>query len=113
MVHIACDEPDLLARRNTRSVFLVGTRAAASAGHRSALILPRVRDENAGPIFFFFDKSRSNRIEENVISLFAEAFFFSQPMFEKIALPINLQRFCGPFFPFTNNCLNTLLGLRK
>jgi hypothetical protein len=64
-VHIACDELDLRARHNTRSVFLVGTPRCGVRRSAQCAYLPRVRDENVGPIFFFFDKSRSNRIEEN------------------------------------------------
>ena len=75
--------------------------ARAASGQRSALSLPGLGDETGWPILDSLYKTGSHRIRENVISLFAKALLFAQTMFEKIALPIDLQTFGSPFLPFT------------
>ena len=92
---------------------VVGTPRCGVRGQRSALSLPRFREKNVGLIFCFLSQSGPNWIQKNIIGLFAKAFFFPEPMFKEIALPLNLQGLCRPFLPFAHDCLHALLAFRE
>jgi len=93
-------------------------RFADGRGHRRAMSLPELRALTVGemdewPVFGMGCEFLSHRILQNVIRLCPAAFFLSQAMFKKVALPVDADGFGGPFLPFTDNQLDRLAGRRE
>ena len=70
--------------------------------------LPNVR-----PIGLAFDQASANRVLPNVVRFFSEALVVTQPVIEKIPLPLDANRPGNVFLPFTYNLCHRFVRWKR